>query len=124
MDKKKKLSAYADDTTILVTNPNEIPAIMNTLNTYCKASGAKINQDKTEAINLGTWKEINIKEILAWKKKKRKILGIIYTHQNMEQQNIGPIITKIKEKKNEKTGHQGDRHSKEKLISSTFTSSQ
>jgi hypothetical protein len=38
--------AYADDVTILITSPLDIPAIRAALNTYEKASGALININK------------------------------------------------------------------------------
>ena len=43
----KKLTAYADDVTFLVTKPEDTNTIMEDINTYCAASGARINKDKT-----------------------------------------------------------------------------
>jgi len=38
--------AYADDITIFLTRPEEMPKLREILDTYQKASGAHINMDK------------------------------------------------------------------------------
>uniref|UniRef100_A0AAZ1XD42 Reverse transcriptase domain-containing protein n=1 Tax=Oreochromis aureus TaxID=47969 RepID=A0AAZ1XD42_OREAU len=49
-----KLSlAYADDVTVLIRNQNELSSVMEILHQYELASGAKLNQDKTEGVWLG-----------------------------------------------------------------------
>ena len=42
--------AYADDITLFVTNPNDIPALAETLQSYEKATGARVNIRKSKAM--------------------------------------------------------------------------
>ena len=47
--------AYADDITIIVTQPEEIDTIKVTLHDYMHATGARISVNKSRAIALGSW---------------------------------------------------------------------
>jgi hypothetical protein len=47
--------AYADDVTILVTTPTDIPKLQEAINCFEAASGAKVNIQKSRAIAFGTW---------------------------------------------------------------------
>ena len=53
--KPKKLSQYADDISILTENKKCLPNIWRTIEKYQKLTGAKINQEKTEILLVGTW---------------------------------------------------------------------
>ena len=72
---EKKIVAYADDTTLILTDPKSIKESVDTINSYCKASGAEINKDKTEILITGPWKLKDIREVLTWIKEEVKILG-------------------------------------------------
>jgi len=50
-----KVVAYADDVTIFITSPADIPIINNALRTYEAASGAKVNIRKSKAIAVSQW---------------------------------------------------------------------
>jgi len=50
--------AYADDVTILLLSPSDIPKIQNILDLYGAASGAKINIRKSKALGVGRWETI------------------------------------------------------------------
>ena len=95
---EKKMVAYADDTTLILTSIESIRIAMNTIKIYCSASGAKINDSKLECIQIGKWEGIQIQELLSWIKTEVKILGLIYTHTNMEQKNYEPQIEKMGKK--------------------------
>ena len=43
---EKKVVAYADDPTIILTDPNSIKESLDTINSYCKASGAEIKTNR------------------------------------------------------------------------------
>ena len=45
--------AYADDVTIILTSPAEVPALCEAISTYEAASGAKINKGKSRIFGLG-----------------------------------------------------------------------
>jgi len=47
--------AYADDVTILVTSPSDIPKIQDALRCYEEATGARVNTGKSRAIAIGSW---------------------------------------------------------------------
>ena len=91
---QKKLVAYADDTTLILTSQESITTSLNTIEKYCSASGAKINNNELECIRLGTWKSMTIREALSWVKNDVKILGLIYSHTNMSEKNYQHIIDK------------------------------
>ena len=50
--------AYADDITIIVTQPEEIDIIKETLHDYMQATSARINANKSRAIALGSWNKL------------------------------------------------------------------
>jgi len=47
--------AYADDITIVITQPEGIDTIQEILHDYMHATGARINTNKSRAIALGSW---------------------------------------------------------------------
>jgi len=47
--------AYADDITLLVTDPKDIPALVETLRRYEKATGACLNIRKSKGMAAGSW---------------------------------------------------------------------
>ena len=50
-----KIVQYADDTKVCITNMASLNELFNTLTKYGKATNAKINKDKTEALWVGKW---------------------------------------------------------------------
>ena len=56
-----KISMFADDTEICVSNERSITKTFNTLEVYCihVASGAKLNKKKTKGLYIGRWKNKN-----------------------------------------------------------------
>jgi hypothetical protein len=61
-NQKRAVISYADDVTILVTKPTEIPKIRDLITQYEETSGARINIHKSRAIALGR-RDRNIKPI-------------------------------------------------------------
>ena len=53
--KKTAVAAYADDITIFVTAPEDIPAMTDAIRTYERATGAMLNIRKSKAIAVGAW---------------------------------------------------------------------
>ena len=61
---KTSVVAYADDVTIFVTTPTDIPKLQEVIHCFEAASGARVNIQKSRAIALGTWdKSIEIMNI-------------------------------------------------------------
>ena len=72
-----KIGQYADDTEICVTDMPSLKELFTTLDKYQKATNAKINKDKTEALWVGNWKNRQDKPLdLKWTNKNVKFLGI------------------------------------------------
>ena len=87
---KVKQIQFADDTTIVLNRIQQIKTIMNILEKYCKATGAKINHKKTKGIHLNHPKEVKIEDIykIEWNKNDTKILGIIFTPDPLVNQKL------------------------------------
>ena len=52
---KTTVIAYADDVTIIVSKSEDTRIIQNILGTYEKATGEKINTQKSRTLALGSW---------------------------------------------------------------------
>jgi hypothetical protein len=48
--------AYADDVTVFVTRPAEFITILNALQLYQRATGARLNPKKSKTLAIGSWK--------------------------------------------------------------------
>ena len=71
------LCQYADDTTAAVTDMTSMHELFHTLDKYQKATNAKVNKDKTEALWVGKWKNRQDKPLdLKWINDSVKVLGI------------------------------------------------
>ena len=91
-----KLVQHADDTNIFIGDENEFDILENTLDTYCKGSGSKLNVHKSKGLWLGKWKPRQDKPCLFnWCKDKIKILGITFGNEVTPEDNWSPRINKI-----------------------------
>ena len=54
--KEVKITQYADDTTVLVSDCDSILGLLKLLEEFKQVSGLQINTEKTEAMWLGAWK--------------------------------------------------------------------
>jgi hypothetical protein len=75
--KGETVIAYADDVTVLVTNPNDVDVIRDEIKRYEQATGARINQNKSHGIAIGTWSHPAAPLGLEYKDQ-IKILGITF----------------------------------------------
>jgi hypothetical protein len=75
--------AYADDVTVIIQDHNEITQLQQIITTYEKATGAKINWEKTKCIPIGNWDQNQPVGQLTYTNT-AKILGIEF-HNTMEQ---------------------------------------
>jgi len=72
-----KIKQYADDTKIAVSDVSSIKELFKTLGKYEKATNAKVNKDKTEALWVGNWRGRQDKPLnLKWKNDTVEFLGI------------------------------------------------
>jgi hypothetical protein len=52
---KTKVTVYADEVTVIITQPGDIPIIQEAVHLYELATGAKVNTHKSKALALGSW---------------------------------------------------------------------
>jgi len=85
---------FADDTQLFNRDEESIEETFKVLNIYEKASGAKINLNKTVGMYLGRWKNKTPKfKQIKWSKDPVKALGVIHGYNV----NIDPLwLEKIK----------------------------
>ena len=63
-----KISMYADDITVFLTDVNDIKCVLDILRKFSKVSGLKLNSIKTEAMWIGSNKKCKRKPVdLRWK---------------------------------------------------------
>ena len=91
-----KISLYADDNTLILTDTQIIYKSFNIKELFEYASGSKINKEKTHGIWLSKWKNKteNICNI-QWSNNPKKIVGFYVCEQNIENVNWSPIVRKI-----------------------------
>ena len=90
------VSAYADDTTLVVTSTCAILAVFSVYSLYERGSGARLNMDKCKGLWLGSWNgradsPVNI----SWSSIKVKVLGVFLGPGNLEEENWRPRITAV-----------------------------
>ena len=54
LDEKIKVSLFADDTTVILTEHDSFTELTGVLDEWCEVSGAKFNVEKTEIVPIGT----------------------------------------------------------------------
>jgi hypothetical protein len=70
--------AYADDATVFLTSPHDVPLLRRALTLYEWASGAEVNVQKSTALALGSWDTATTIWDIPYKQEVC-ILGIRYT---------------------------------------------
>jgi len=97
--KERKLSQYADDSTLTLTNLDSIDAVMKTIYDFCDVSGMKLNIEKTEGIWLGSLKDNpSIYHGIQFTSNAVRILGIYLGHDQEKcyHENWTSRINKLK----------------------------
>ena len=80
-----KVQSYADDTTVIITNLNEINSIITTFHKHSMALEAEINQEKTEIFKIGDKQEDENNKYYKKIKPKVKILGAHFCENIKEE---------------------------------------
>ena len=97
---EKKLSLYADDTTLYLLAEMNLRAALDALQEFRKISGLKINIEKTKIIEIGDWGDSRItyckERDLIWTAKFTS-LGIIFNAHNLQDITETNIDNKIVE---------------------------
>ena len=90
-----KVSAYADDVTCNIKNQRELDIVRSLFHRYEQASGARLNDSKTECIWIGSESERPSLSIPVGKE--MRILGIHFSNQDFVQKNWQRKEDEIKE---------------------------
>ncbi len=53
-----KLTAYADDVTVIIKSTDDVTKLISCLNKFQKATSSRINWDKCASLLLGEWEDI------------------------------------------------------------------
>ena len=83
------VSAYADDTTLVVSSVSAILAVFDVYSLYERGSGAKLNYGKCEGLWFGRWNGGTDSPV------KVKMLGVFLGLANLEEDNWRPRITAV-----------------------------
>lgn len=95
-----KIVLYADDTNIMVRDEDSVGKVLEHLETYCKASGAKINTQKSEIMYYGPVSKTHNKWQFHETTGKIKVLGV-FLGENLEaacEHTWGGLEAQIKNK--------------------------
>lgn len=89
----KYLSAYADDTTALLSSQEQVQIVINEYSYFSQFSASKLNSSKSELLFLGgtTWVETNFPT----RKDGLKILGIFFGNTSFMEQNFTLLFEKF-----------------------------
>lgn len=97
-----KLTAYADDITVIVKDQRDIDVVIYSISLYERASSAKLNWSKTEAFWCTEKEEcchINVKPVIPgnvrWEKEGFKFLGIFLGSEEYQRKNWEGVNDKI-----------------------------
>jgi exonuclease III len=94
-----KLSQYSDDTTIFVGQNSDFNRLHLTLENFQKASGLKINKEKSVGLFLGSWKDRNDQPLgINWSTDIIQILGIHFSRTHHDSINWTNLLSKMSKK--------------------------
>ncbi len=91
-----KLSAYADDVTVLIKNNSDVQCIKNALVCYGKASYAKVNWQKSDALWCGRdFIRSSLPGGLQWGRAGFKYLGVFIGTEEYRKKNCEGLVEKV-----------------------------
>lgn len=93
-----KLSAYADDITVIIRNSEDIKVVLENLKCYGRVSSAKINWTKSEALWCGSERS-NVPQLpnnVTWRKYGFKFLGVFLGSETYKENNWEGLLEKVR----------------------------
>ena len=96
-DHNIKISAYADDVTLIVTSNSAWTSIAKTFSRYEAASNAKINFEKSKGLWCGSWKNRRDSPLnMVWSSEPLKLLGIFLGNSHITELNFAHAVPQVK----------------------------
>lgn len=92
------VSAYADDITVFIRSQGDIGVLIESLELYGKASSAKVNWGKSEALQMGGWLDgaaPSLPQGLKWGRNGLKVLGVFIGSDEYQKQNWEGVAEKV-----------------------------
>lgn len=93
-----KLTAYADDITVIIRSDDDVKNLISCLNIFQNASSARVNWEKTDTLLLGHWTNQNPPQLphqRLWNTKGVKILGLFFGTEQYMEKNWEGLIEKV-----------------------------
>lgn len=93
-----KLTAYADDITVIIRSQDDVEHLFSCLNIFQKASSARVNWEKTDTLLLGHWSDQSPPQLphqCPWNKEGVKILGLFFGTEQYMKKNWEGLIEKV-----------------------------
>lgn len=94
-----KLTAYADDVTVVIRNDNDIAVLLSALDLFGRATSASVNWDKCTSLLLGDWADTpppKLPKTCVWGKGGFKILGVFLGSDKYMAKNWEGLLDKVK----------------------------
>ncbi|KAK5933249.1 hypothetical protein CgunFtcFv8_013744 [Champsocephalus gunnari] len=95
------VSAYADDINIIIQGHTDVQELKESLALYEKASSAKVNWGKSEAVLVGQWRVGDIPSLpggIRWGRRGIKVLGVQLGTEEFQKQNWEGVLDKVEAK--------------------------
>ena len=90
------ISAYADDTSLVLGSDQDIVACLEVYKLYEHGSGSKLNLSKCEGLWLGAWNGRSDSPVpITWSSVKIEVLGVFLGPGNLEESNWRPRIEAV-----------------------------
>ena len=95
------VSAYADDIDIIIQDHTDVQELKESLALYEKASSARVNWGKSEAVLVGQWRVGDIPSLpggIRWGRRGIKVLGVQLGTDEFQKQNWEGVLDKVEAK--------------------------
>ena len=92
------LSAYADDINVFIRDQADVDNLTESLTIYQKASLAKVNWHKSEALLIGHWTDRQTPKLpgdLGWGRQGLRVLGVFLGTEEYERKNWDGVLEKV-----------------------------
>ncbi|KAI4890945.1 hypothetical protein NFI96_003942, partial [Prochilodus magdalenae] len=97
-----QVPAYADDSTVVIRGEQDVESLKEALHVYSRATSAKLNWAKTEALWCGSWssghKLPSLPGGVQWSRTGLKVLGVWLDTDKVKERNWEGVVEKVRAK--------------------------